>query len=29
MSNAVERFDEAVRRRVGAHGRTVVYGGEN
>ncbi len=28
MSNAVERFDEVARRRVGAHGRTVVYAGE-
>jgi formate dehydrogenase subunit gamma len=28
MTTAVERFDEDARRRVGAHGRTVVHDGE-
>ena len=28
MSTAIERFDEGARRRVGEHGRTVVYEGE-
>ena len=28
MTTAVERFDDEARRRVGAHGRTIVHDGE-